>query len=153
MSWQEINNILCTTDFSELSLEALRYAVKLSENCKAKIHLIHILPSFPFSQMPFEYQDNTLNIEELTEKNSREEIMKIAKEHIPENLESEYHIIKDNSAYQGIINYAEENNINLIVITTHGFGGFKHAVFGSTTERVVRLAPCPVLSLKGHSKD
>lgn len=152
MAWKDINNILCTTDFSDLSLDALEYGVKLAQDCKAKVHLIHILPNFPFSQMPFEYQDNSLTIEELTQKNADDELKKIAEKHIPDSVDSEYHVKKEDSSYQGIINYAKDNNIDLIIITTHGFGGFKHAIFGSTTERVVRLAHCPVLSLKSDAK-
>lgn len=152
MAWKEINKILCTTDFSDLSFEAIHYAVGLAQECNAKIDLIHVLPSFPFSQMPFQYQDDALNIEELAEKKAIEELNNIAEKYIPKEYRANVQIKKDDSAYLGIINYSNELDIDIIIVTTHGFGGFKHAVFGSTTERVVRLASCPVLSIKIKGK-
>ena len=52
-----------------------------------------------------------------------------------------------------IIRYARENEIDLIVISTHGRTGLKHALFGSVAEKVVRKAPCPVLVVKRQERD
>ena len=144
----KLKNILCPTDFSEYSYYALKYAVNLSEQFNSKIHFIHILPILPFSHVPYHYHDDILVIEEKANVSAEEELIKIANEKIPSNIEKCTKLIKDDNPFLGITNYAKENDIDLIVISTHGYGGLKHTLFGSTAERVVRKASCPVLTIK-----
>ena len=144
----KLENILCTTDFSEYSYHALRYAIILAEQFKAKIHLLHILPVIPFSHVPYHYHDDILIIEEKAEKSAKEELEKVCQDKIPPSIVSKWELIKDDNPFTGITGYAKENKIDLIVIATHGYGGIKHTLFGSTAERVVRKSPCPVLTIK-----
>ncbi|MDH4128331.1 MAG: universal stress protein [Spirochaetota bacterium] len=144
----ELKNILCPIDFSDYSYNALRYAVILAEQFNSKIHVIHILPILPFSHVPYHYHDDILVIEEKAKLSAEEELIKISNEKIPSNLQKCTQLIKDNNPFVGITNYAKENNIDLIVISTHGYGGLKHTLFGSTAERVVRKSSCPVLTIK-----
>ena len=62
-------------------------------------------------------------------------------------------VVRRGRPFMEIIQMAADENIDLIVIATHGRGGLEHVVFGSVAERVVRKAPCPVLSIRMPSKE
>ena len=78
---------------------------------------------------------------------ARDELQKLAKSEINEiaNVKT---IIKTGKPFVEIIETAKEENIDLIIIATHGHSGVEHILFGSTAEKVVRKAPCPVLTLR-----
>ena len=148
-----LDTILCPIDFSDYSLHALRYACTLAETFKSRLHVLHILPQLPFSHVPYHYHEDVLDLQDRAEIAAKEELERLCQEHIPDSLSYQHVVIKDEIPHAGIIDYARKNEIVLIVIATHGYGGLRHAVFGSTTERVVRSAPCPVLSVKYPEKD
>ncbi len=148
-----ITNILCPIDFSEYSFHALNYAKTLSQQFKSTLHLLHILPTLPFSQVPYHYHDDILDLEEKALLTAKEELLKVLKEKVPSELNSKWDVIKDDAPFSGIIEYSKNNNIDLIVMATHGYSGFKHAIFGSTTERVIRQSPCPILTVKHNEHD
>ncbi|MDH5681572.1 MAG: universal stress protein [Spirochaetota bacterium] len=153
MSNINLDNILCPIDFSEYSLHALKYARTLAETFKSSLHVLHILPQLPFSHVPYHYHEDVLDLQDRAEISANEELERLCAEHIPQNLTYKHILIKNEVPHAGIIEYAKSNSIVLIVIATHGYGGLRHAVFGSTTERVVRTAPCPVLSVKHPEHD
>jgi nucleotide-binding universal stress UspA family protein len=140
-------NILVPTDFSEGFDIALSHAEEIALMNNARLHIIHIIEptAFPsdlsFSQVSF------VNLEKELEKNALIEIQKIE-----ENLKSKHIDCKTEISYgrasDQIINYSIENDIDLICISTHGRRGLDHLLFGSTTERVLKRAHCPVLAVR-----
>ena len=62
-------------------------------------------------------------------------------------------VIRGTNPAETIVAYAKANSIDLIVTGTHGRGGIKHLLMGSVAERVVRTAPCPVLTVRAHERD
>lgn len=142
-----IKRILVPIDFSNYSKHALRYAVEFAKTFKSKIYLVYVVepiiyPSdFSMGQVTFPVADVEMN------QRAKEELESLAKNEIGEDLEVET-LIKSGKPFVEINETASELNIDLIIIATHGHTGMEHLLFGSTAEKVVRKAPCPVLTLR-----
>jgi len=146
--------ILWPTDFSKLSFHGARYARFFAEMFGAELHVVHVIPP-PLSPdmavtMPAEVPINVAD-DELVE-GSRETLARVIEEHLEgiEKISSE--LVFGNPWYM-ICRYAEQHEIELIVVTTHGRTGLQHVLIGSTAERIVQHAPCPVLVVKNPEKD
>jgi nucleotide-binding universal stress UspA family protein len=137
----KIERILVPLDFSPASKEALDYAVWLAKQFRAAIHLVHVYPPDEASSVPggghllFETAET---IERLNE-----ELTGIHRKHLPTFRPENCHI-RGGRPYQEIVLLAREIDADLIVLATRGYSGLKHLLLGSTAERVVRNAPCPV---------
>lgn len=145
-----IKNILFPTDFSEGALHALPYALDMAKDYSAKLYMLHVIydvstasglyvPHISFDEM---YSD--------LEKSAQKELEKFGYEKLKElkNVEVEYKVMRG-IPYEVILKFAEETNIDLIVIGTHGRKGLDHFLFGSTAEKIIRYARCPVLTVRG----
>ncbi len=143
----DINKILVPIDFSDYSKSALKYAVNFCKYCKAEMTLIYVVepviypPDFSMGQIAIP----SVNAE--WDERAKQELDKLAKEHIPAGVPVKT-IIKTGKPFLEIIETASELDIDLIIIATHGRTGIEHILFGSTAEKVVRKAPCPVLTLR-----
>jgi len=143
----DIQKILVPIDFSDYSKSALKYAVNFCKNCKADMFLIYVVepviypPDFSMGQIAIP----SVNSE--WDERARQELDKLAKEEIPSSV-SVKTIIKTGKPFLEIIETAGELDVDLIIIATHGRSGVEHILFGSTAEKVVRKAPCPVLTLR-----
>lgn len=149
----EPKRILWPTDFSELSLRAGRYARALAELFHAELHAIHVIPP-PLTPdvslvLPTEFPVAVMGPELLeTSKTALAEL--VAKNF--SNLTTKTDAFYDNP-WNGVCEYARKKEIDLIVISTHGRTGLTHVLLGSTAERIVQHAPCPVLSIKSGGRD
>ena len=145
----DIKKILFATDFSENSKWALTYALSFAKKYDAKIFILHVIqqPSYPlgmYTEISFDAMDKfNRNVSEVTEK----EMKNLCEKELGgfKNFES---IIVSGTPFLEIIRTAREKEADLIVVGTHGRTGLDHALFGSTAEKVVRKAPCPVLSVR-----
>ena len=147
-----IDRILVPTDFSEFSRPAVNYAVAMAERFAAQLHILHVVPD-PAMLVPdaavFTVESMQAQSEKLVADAER------MLQQIPElsmGVPSITRAVRVGAAFMEIIEYAQSQQIDLIVIGTHGRSGFAHILMGSVAERVVRKAPCPVLSVKpeGH---
>jgi universal stress protein A len=138
--------ILVATDFSPHAAHALRLAVQLAKTCDAALQLVHVYDMIPYALpdgMPV-YDDGQLG-------RLREELGKQLSK--AQSAAREAGIQKvDTTLLQGqasaqIVQAAQEADCDLIVTGTHGRSGFAHLLLGSVAERVVRHAPCPVLTV------
>ncbi len=143
-----INNILCPVDLSHRSCQALNYAIAFAEQHNAVIHLIHVLPGMSFSMFTHTRQQGGSPLIEGAADYARNRLNQICIEGIPDRLFAKKEIIKHHDQVAGIINYANDNSIDLIVMATHRYGPFKRLLHGSVTERIVRKASCPVFVTK-----
>ena len=142
-----IKKVLVPIDFSDYSKSALKYAVNFAKSFNADIILIYVVepviypPDFSMGQIAMP----SINAE--WDDRAKDELQKLAKSEIAEiaNVKT---IIKTGKPFVEIIETAKEENIDLIIIATHGHSGVEHILFGSTAEKVVRKAPCPVLTLR-----
>ena len=143
----EIKKILVPIDFSDYSKNALKYAVNIVETFKAEMFLVYVVepviypPDFSMGQIAIP----SVNTE--WDERAKEELKKLAEAEIPKEIKVQT-IVKTGKPFLEIIDTATEKDIDLIVIATHGHSGVEHILFGSTAEKVVRKAPCPVLTLR-----
>ena len=143
-----IKTILVPTDFSEPSVEALNYAKDLATAFKASVHLLHVVQD-PLTQ-PWGLESyGPLPVELLKDIKAR------AQKGLEESLteaERKTHnvtlVTVEGAPFSQIVEYAKTHPVDLIVMGTHGRGTLAHAILGSVAERVVRFAPCPVLTVR-----
>jgi universal stress protein A len=143
----EIRLILAPTDFSEFSKQAVAYALVLAQTFRAKLLLLHVveLPAYPIEGLVPSTMGATL-LEDL----ERQASLELAQA-LPETLDPKVEVIRQvvvGIPYRTIVEVAAAENAGLIVMATHGRAGLSHLVMGSVAERVVRMAPCPVLTIR-----
>lgn len=146
-----IKGILVPIDFSRPSEKALEYAVPLAAKFEATITLIHVVEPRIYPEdvvMPPELED--IHISML--KKTRERLEALRQEKINPRVPSKA-VVQMGIPYQQISAAAEALETDLIIIATHGYSGLKHFFLGSTAERVVRHAPCPVLTVREGEHD
>ncbi len=144
----EIRKIIVPTDFSENSLRALELGNEFGTRFGAEILLVHILESPIYPTTVFGAGATQLPaIREEMRANVNEQLERIAKEKTPDGVVARG-IVREGSPFIEIMALAEEEKADLIVIATHGHTGLKHMLLGSVAEKVVRKAPCPVLTVR-----
>jgi nucleotide-binding universal stress UspA family protein len=141
----KIEKILVPLDFSPASLEALDYAVSMAKHFHAAIHLVHVYPPDEASSIPGAAHLLLQSAEAIERLN--EELTGIHRKHAPTFRPENCHI-RGGRPYEVIVRLAREINADLIVLATRGYSGLKRLLLGSTAERVVRTAPCPVLVMR-----
>jgi nucleotide-binding universal stress UspA family protein len=146
-----IRKILVPIDFSDYSKNALKYAVEFGMSLKAKLYLVYVIEPIVY---PSDFSMGQVSIpsaETDMTKRAEEELGNLARNFSDPELPAET-IIKTGKPFVEIIETAKENDIDLIIMATHGHTGVEHLLFGSTAEKVVRKAPCPVLTLRDPIK-
>ena len=141
-----VKSILVPLDFSPPSKKALDYAVSVARQFKAKLTLLHVVepvatPDFA-ATFPLVMEDDRLMA---LAKKDLEGVMKSAR--IPRGIVEKV-LVRFGRSFHEITEAARTRKADLIIISTHGYTGLKHVLLGSTTERVVRHAPCPVLVVR-----
>jgi universal stress protein A len=139
-----IKKILVPTDFSDSSKKALNYAVSFARQFGSKIVLIHVLE--PDSSLALETFPPTC-IEEL-KANTEENLRGLVRAARESGITGATSMIRSGMPAHEIVEAAKESAVDLIVIATHGYTGWKYFCIGSTADRVVRAAPCPVLVVR-----
>jgi len=147
-----IKHILVATDFSEPSGVALAYGRDLARNYQSKLHLLHIVEDV-MARYSSEVGVLLPSIQEDLEKAARRELEARITEDDRKQLEATAVIDTSANIADAICRYAKTHSIDLIVTGTHGRGAVKHFLMGSVAERVVRTAPCPVLTVHAHERD
>jgi len=145
----KIAKILCPTDFSSLSLRALAYARQFAATFDAQIHCLHVVDEAyqHWNAMGPEGAPVVPAVEDLSGY-AQGHMQQFADEHLMGLKYAPITEVVSGRPCDEIVRYALENTIDLIIIGTHGRGGIAHALLGSTAEKVVRKAGCPVLSVR-----
>jgi nucleotide-binding universal stress UspA family protein len=142
-----IKKILCATDFSEPSFKAVEAANELADHFSAELILINVVtPLYPIGApgVPSGYKAEKY-YEEM-DQFANTSLEEMEKERITTGVKTQRVVVQGN-AVDEIIKRAENENVDVIVIATHGWTGWRKWVFGSVTDKVVRLATCPVLTI------
>ena len=146
-----IKNILVATDFSEPSGVALAYGRDLARSYGARLHVLHVVDDVMLHYTPEVAFVGPDLQRDLDERANRELNALITDD---DRLRGALPVIERGlHPAEAIVNYAKANAIDLIVAGTHGRGLVKHFLMGSIAERVVRTAPCPVLTVHAHERD
>ena len=146
-----LKTILVPSDFSECSDAALRYGLELARRFDARLHLLHVVQD-PLTQ-PWAAEGFSAPLFEAVEKWQREAKARLAAA-IPLSDVGRVTVSATVAwPYAEILRYAAENDVDLIVMGTHGRSGVSHMLLGSIAERVVRHAPCPVLTVRHPQRE
>ncbi len=143
----KVERILFPTDFSEGSKHALHCAVDLAEHYNAKLYILHVVydvtraigmhvPHISSDQLFDELNEWAVN-----------EIDKCCIDEISGLSNVEKRVVKG-IPYEEILKFADDEKSDLIVMGTYGRVGVQRFIFGNTAERVVRRAPCPVMTVR-----
>lgn len=144
---KEFKTILFANDFAETSEEVFDYALSLARKYGAKLLIVHVinepvdLRGFYVPHISFE------NLEKEIVEGAEKMMDKFCRTKVKDFADYETMILSG-IPYEEIIKKAEEAQASLIVMGTHGRRGLDHMLFGSTAERVVRGAGCPVLTVR-----
>jgi nucleotide-binding universal stress UspA family protein len=145
---QNVKKILAPIDFSEISMEAMRGAMELAKGIGAEVHLVHIIaPHHHFIPLPLATnaeQSRELVREAAMLEQAEEELKRIKKDEFGDS-KNVVTFAEVGHPVQKLLDYAKRNEIDLIMLATHGRTGAEHLVIGSVAEKLVRYAPCSVL--------
>jgi nucleotide-binding universal stress UspA family protein len=143
------SRILVPTDFSEPSDAALEYARSLATKFGSTLHLLHMIDA-PFANGQFGSEVFIAETPAIEAELFEEAKAKLAHRVTPSDkarFNATTEVIVGSSP-RGILDYATERAMDLIVMGTHGRSGMAHLLMGSVAEKVVRSAPCPVLTVR-----
>lgn len=149
----ELKRVCVATDFSEPAGGAFSYGLTFAQQFQAELHLLHviedIMPAVPepgLAMLPT--QEIMAGLRKSSEDAMKDFLaskdlggVKIVK------------VIREGSPFREIDAYAKEAKIDMLVVGTHGRSGLTHLLLGSVAERVVRSAPCPVLTIHSHERE
>jgi universal stress protein A len=147
----KVHNILVPTDFSAGSDEAVRYAVELAAALGATLHVLHVIEN-PFAPGAFMEMYTPpaagyfADIERQAEENLRAVLTPEQKRRVPAVLTTRLGV----PASEILDRLEEQPKIDMVVMATHGRGGVARLVMGSVTDKVIRSASCPVLTMREH---
>jgi universal stress protein A len=144
----KIQKILVPTDFSIPAEKALKYAIPFARQLGATITLVHIVdgdryPSF----VPMELERKRI-LQSLSEY-AETQMKKLEQRYASEAPMARKSIVRTGKPYEEVVKVASQMKADMIIMATHGYTGLKHTLLGSTAERVVRHARCPVLTVRG----
>ena len=144
----DLHRILVPIDFSKHSHKALIYAASFAEKFAAELHLLHILQDYAvFFPDPIAASAPALPPADQLTTAARTALDRLVQENKLQALRTQTEV-RQGTPYQEIADYAREKEIDLIVMGTHGRTGLVHLLLGSITEKVIRWAPCPVLTVR-----
>jgi nucleotide-binding universal stress UspA family protein len=148
----QIKTILFPTDFSQGARAAMDHAVTLARDYRAKLLLLYVIQDISIAEW---YIPSTLSVTDLVDdmqKSAEKEMEKWGAE-VAATVPNVERLIVRGVPFVEIIRTAKERGADLIVIGTHGRTGIDHMLFGSTAEKVVRKASCPVLTVRIAGKE
>jgi nucleotide-binding universal stress UspA family protein len=142
-----IGKILIPTDFSLPARHAFTYAIALNGLFKARLYLVHVMQDFSeFS----EYNLSPTILPQLYlefEQNASIKLEEMVNLMVPGTMHCDTYILHGIPFYE-IVQFSRSEQVDLIVVGSHGRTGLKHVLFGHTAEKIVKKAPCPVLSVR-----
>src|SRR5262245_5920913 len=144
-----LKRILVPTDFGEPADAALNYARALARNFGASIDVLHVAEDVTTRMFAGEiYVAMPHTVQKEVEDAARKQLDDRLIDNDPEPLPVRRVVFVSNAPAASIVTYAKDVGADLIVMGTHGRGPMAHLLMGSVAERVVRLAPCPVLTVR-----
>lgn len=140
----EFGKILFPTDFSESAENAARYAISLAKRYGGKLYIVHVVEPFTYTtDFGLDYSVQYKEMEATARRLLDEFVTSIKRN----NLNAEG-VLLFGEPFVEIIKYAKREQVDLIIMGTHGRTGLEHMLLGSVAEKVVRKSPCPVLTIK-----
>jgi nucleotide-binding universal stress UspA family protein len=148
-----LKKILCPTDFSDPSYLAIKTGAEMALHFGAQMIVMHIVEPLPViytAHGPLDY--NTAEVEAEKKVYAREKLDIILAHKVPAKVASQS-IIDMGDPAEGIVCAASVKNVDLVIMATHGLSGWRRFLLGSVTEKVVRNASCPVLTIRESAQE
>lgn len=144
----DLKRILVPTDFSKFSQQALTYAVALAEKFGSEICLLHVVQDLAvfIPDMVTVAPPIAPSLEQMTTA-VQAAFDRVVRDNALDRF-THRRDVREGSPFLEIVRFAKENDVDLIVMGTHGHSGLIHVLLGSVTEKVVRKSPCPVLTVR-----
>jgi universal stress protein A len=144
-----IKNILVATDFSETSAAALSYARELAHAFRSTLHVLHVTANVVAGAVGIEgFTTDWAALQREVDAAARKQLDEMVTAEDRRTLAAKATVMTSNIPAEAIVAHANELHADLIVVGTRGRGGMAHLFMGSVAERVVRTAPCPVLTVR-----
>jgi len=141
-----MEKLLIATDGSIFSESAIREAINLARICSSKLIAVSVVKTSP------EFEDLVPQVFEKAEKEMREHLESVKSRASKEGIDCEIVVHRGEEPFEDIVNDAEKNQVDMIIIGTHGRTGLKRLMMGSVTAKVIGHAPCNVLVVPLHAK-
>lgn len=144
----DIKKILAPVDFSDNSCKIVATAASLARRFKAELAVVFVVQSFEgysgffVTQMPAQFEEETI-------RNAEDKMQSFIKECLPPDTAVQSRVLTGDVA-EAIVEHAAQTGVDLIVIGTHGYKGLELIFFGSVADKVIKTAPCPVLSINPY---
>lgn len=148
-----LKNVLVATDFGDASNLAMAYGRELARTFTARLHVLHVVENVMMrysAEVPFTVLPELQTDLETAARTQLDDVVTVDDRR---SFEVVSVVETAASVPVAIVEYARANKIDLIVTGTHGRGGVQHLLMGSVAERVVRTAPCPVLTVRTPERD
>lgn len=140
-------HILVPTDFSPSSSRAIELAIEMATQFDSELTLLHVweLPSYPYMGLMIGAGEITSNVEK-----AATECLATKLKDVQSRLPRAKSMLRMGLPWQQIVDTLEESKSDLLIMGTHGRRGLEHLIMGSVAEKVVRLSPVPVLTVRGN---
>ncbi len=143
-----LKSILVATDFGEASGAALAYGRELARTFGATLHVLHVADDVYVRLGGDAYMAVLPELQKDLEVAAQKQLDELLVDNDPLPLPVKKAVLTSSATASAIVQYARDLGIDLIVVGTHGRGAVAHLLMGSVAERVVRAAPCPVLTVR-----
>jgi nucleotide-binding universal stress UspA family protein len=141
----KLKRLLLPTDFSESATHAFTYAASFAREYEAELYVLHVIEVLPMGYAGELFPTAMTEVVDQISGYVRTEMAKLAAEARSRGSQTVIERIARGKPSSEIVRVAREDEIDMIVLGTHGHGVLNRALFGSTTDRIMRKAPCPVL--------
>jgi nucleotide-binding universal stress UspA family protein len=142
-----LKNVLVATDFAEAADAALLYGRTIAKKFGATLHVLHVANAMFTQPVGPESAMMIPTLQSAIEETARLRLAELVVDSDCSGPPTRTVVLTASAPAFTIVDYARDNDIDLIVTGTHGYTALKHALVGSVAERVVRMAPCPVLTV------
>ena len=146
---KEIKKILVPVDFSENSKKIIQSALYVAGKCQAGLDIVFVVQSFEDYSGFFVPHMPIAQFEEEMVQSAERKMENFIEDNVSESAVNTAKVLSGDVAEE-IIKYAEDQNIDMIVMGTHGYKGFEKVLFGSVAEKIVKTSPCPVLTINPY---
>lgn len=136
-----INSILAPYDFSDTAQKALEYAALLAQSVDAKLHVLHVVDDLTLTSHTTSEEFRTKSVNEVQEKLQTTATLGDV------DIKARYETTCGTPPAE-IVKYVTENNISLIVMGSQGRGAIAKMLLGSVADKLLRLSPCPILTVR-----
>jgi nucleotide-binding universal stress UspA family protein len=149
-----LKNILVATDFGEASEASLRYGRELATKFGATLHVLHVAQNVAIATVGAEtFAAMAPRLQDDIEEAARARLNEALIDSDRSGPVTRPVVMTATSPALAIVDYATDHDVNLIVMGTNGRGAIEHFLMGSVAERVVRMAPCPVLTVRHPERE